>query len=224
MMPLSSRDPRLWERHDEVAAKASLPQLRNQLVRDVPGEQERELRLIGEEALLIENRDERSGNVLPDLVRPLDLEDALENAVVEADVVDERARARRRADSVHTIAAGSHVAQQSEQPQLRRDDGLAKRLQPVRVERNELRGEKLAHGLAHRVAPAARGVHPYRAAVSRDALRVDDLEVVHRQQVPQARQRVVTEALVVDRVVLERLEQRDPIVGFADEEAVVVQK
>ena len=60
--------------------------------------------------------------------------------------------------------------------------------------------------------------------MGRDALGVDHLETVHLQQVLQAVQRVVAEVLVVDGVVLQRLEQGDQVVRLRDEDAVVIQE
>ena len=47
--------------------------------------------------------------------------------------------------------------------------------------------------------------------VRRDPFRPNDLEPVHREQVLQGRERVVAQVLVIDGVVLQRLEQRDPV-------------
>src|SRR5436305_976550 len=92
-------DVRLRERNDEVAAEALRFELRHQLVGDMPGKEQRVVGILVEETRLVDDRNDRSGNVLADLERALDLDDAVEQSVVETDVIDQRARPRRSTDA-----------------------------------------------------------------------------------------------------------------------------
>ena len=56
--------------------------------------------------------------------------------------------------------------------------------------------------------------------MARDRPRVEHFEVVHFQQVLEACQRIVAQVLVIDGVVLQRVEQADEVMRFGDEHAV----
>ena len=73
------------------------------------------------------------------------------------------------------------------------------------------------------VAAAARGIDADRAAMARDRPGVEDFEIVHLQKVLEAGQRIVAQVLMVDRVVLQRVEQADEIMRFGDEYAAVLE-
>src|SRR3954449_2971341 len=114
-------DPRLRKRDEELASESLLPELGHQLIGDVPGEQEGMVRLVLEELALLEHGDQRSRDVLADLVRALDLQDTVEDPIVEPHVVDQRACARRGADAIDALAAALDRVQDREQTELRLD-------------------------------------------------------------------------------------------------------
>ena len=60
--------------------------------------------------------------------------------------------------------------------------------------------------------------------MSRDSLGMDDLQAVHIKQILEARQRVVAQMLMIDRVVLESLDQRQQVMRFGDENAVLFEQ
>src|SRR5437899_11686113 len=70
----------------------------------------------------------------------------------------------------------------------------------------------------------SRGVNTDRTAMSRNAFGVDHFEPVHLQKIFEAGQRVVAEMLMIDRVVLERFQQRSKIMGFANEDAGIAEQ
>ena len=217
----------IGQRHDKVSTEALAPKIAAQLVGDVPGEQQRVLRLILEQLRLVEHRDRVPGHVLAELVRTRDLEHAVEDPVVEPDVVDERARARRRADAVDPRAAllESPAAARSSSSF---DCATRSRNTPIQLSsarptsRSSVSSDR--RRWPDRVLPAARRVDADRAAVRRDALGVERLEAVHLEQRAQAVERVVAQVLVVDRVVLQRLDQRRQVVRLRDEHAVVAEQ
>src|SRR4051812_20007995 len=59
----------------QLAAVALGAQLRRQLIRDVPGEDDGAIRLVGEQTALLDHRDRRPGHAFADLERARDLAD-----------------------------------------------------------------------------------------------------------------------------------------------------
>src|SRR5260370_18851882 len=59
---------------------------------------------MGKKASFIQDRYQRARNILVDLVRTLNLQDRIENAIVQADIVDQRTGPRRRSDSINSPA------------------------------------------------------------------------------------------------------------------------
>ena len=59
----------------------------------------------------------------------------------------------------------------------------------------------------HRVCAVPRRINADRSAMARDRPRMEHFEAVHFQQVLEARQRIVAQMLVIDRVVLQRIEE-----------------
>src|SRR5258708_5922411 len=109
----SSDHPRVRQRNDEGALVSLLAQDADQLIGDVPGQQQRVLRLIVEELLLGEDRDACSRNIVADLFRSLDLQYAVHDPDVEAEIVDQRRRPRRRADPVNPMSIARDLGEQS---------------------------------------------------------------------------------------------------------------
>ena len=89
---------------------------------------------------LFDHRDERARHVFADFERALDFADVIYDALVEADIIDERRRPRRRADAADAAALSLMSRIMAQQPQLGQHHGIAKR------------GEALAHRLAVRLA------------------------------------------------------------------------
>src|SRR3954447_26891874 len=95
--PAPSQFARNRQGRYQLAAVALGAQLRRQLVRDVPGEDDDAIRLVGEEAALLDHRDRRPGHAFADLERARDLADIIDNPLVEPEIVDESRGARGRA-------------------------------------------------------------------------------------------------------------------------------
>ena len=142
--------------------------------------------------------------------------------VVEPDVVDQRRGARRRADAADAAALLLDVADQRMQPQLRQHHVVAECREPR------------AHGVAARLgrrasaarsaAPARRPCAPHRRGSSRRASGSAGRGTPRGRASPsrccEAADRVVAQVLVIDGVVLQRVEQPDQVVRFRDEHAV----
>ena len=187
----------------------------------MPREQQRVLGLILEEPRLVDDRDQRARHVLADLVRPLHFDDAGQDFTVEADVVDQRACARGSADAEDARPLGHGIAQQRVQRHLRLCDPAPELLQAlVEQLRPALLGDHRLHGRLHTPRAEPCGVDADRSAVRRNPLRVHDLQSVHAEQIGDAHERVVAQVLVVNRVVLQRLDERHQIVRLGDEHAV----
>src|SRR5437667_3053840 len=105
-------DVRFRQRDEVLSLEASLTKFGDQLVGDVPGQQQRKLRLVLEETRLVHDRHEGSGHVLANLVRVLHLDHTVENLPVEADITDQGARTRWRAHSVDVAAAPEQILQE----------------------------------------------------------------------------------------------------------------
>src|SRR5438270_2629962 len=60
--------------------------------------------------------------------------------------------------------------------------------------------------------------------MSRNAFGVDHFQPVHFQKIPQTCERVVAKMFVINRVVLERFEERTKIMGLGDENTIVAQE
>src|SRR5690606_38091709 len=67
---------------------------------------------------------------------------------------------------------------------------------------------------------APRCINEDRAAMGWNWTRMEDLEIMHLEQRLQAVQRIIAQMLMIDRVVLQLVEQRDQVVRFRDEHAV----
>ena len=67
----------------------------------------------------VDDRDWRARHAFADLQRARDLADIVDDAVVEADIVEQRRGARRRADADDAGAFFLQIAQHREQAQLR---------------------------------------------------------------------------------------------------------
>ena len=122
---------------------------------------------------------------LPIFCEPRDLEHAVDDPVVEADVVDQRARARRRADAVDARAVALQLRKQREQSSFERDDALPEVGDPALVREAALLAPRRGASstlVRLRASPGLRGVDANRAAVRRDPLDVDDLEAVLVEQ------------------------------------------
>src|SRR3954471_2336708 len=88
----------------QLPAVALGAQLRRQLIRDVPGEDDGGVRLVGEQAALLDHRDRCPGHAFADLERARNLADIVNNPLVEPDIVDEGRGARGRADPADACA------------------------------------------------------------------------------------------------------------------------
>ena len=80
--------------NEELAAKTLLPQFGHQFLGDVPGQQQGIVGLFGKEQGFLADRDQRARHVAADLMRPGDLQHAVEDAVVQARIDDQRAGPR----------------------------------------------------------------------------------------------------------------------------------
>src|SRR5690606_29183587 len=221
-----SDNARLGKRDDESAAIALLPEVRDELVGDMPGEEHRVLGLVGEELLLVEHGDARSRDIFPELVRGRDLEHAVENPVVERRVIDERARAGRRADAVDAGAFALERRQEPVKLELRLQDARTE-IGKCRAARDAARllvGEPFSDARQHAPAPRPRGIDPDRASMRRNPLHMEDFEPVLLQEPFQAAEMIVAKMLVIDRVVLKHLDEIDEIVRFRHEHAVGSEK
>src|SRR5262245_11599261 len=204
------KDPRLGQRRNEATAIAALAEIRPQFVGDVPGEQQGEFRLFAIELLLVENRYARAGNILVQLVRSADLGHAVDEAVVKRRVVDQGARARWCADAKNARAPRLDVPEQRQEIELGADDAVAKRAEGRSVGQagflfvRQQRGD----GWIDRLLPLRGRINPDRASVRRDALYAEYVHVVAVKQIDERRQGVVAQMLMIDGVVLQRLDQR----------------
>src|SRR5262249_2980921 len=134
--------PRHRQRRHELPAEALLPELGRELFRNMPGEDDGAVGLVGEQPRFVHDRNERAGHVHADLQRARDLADIIDDGLVEPDIVDERRGARRRADADDAAAFLLHVADERVEAQLGEHHRVAERL--------ELR----THGLAVRLGVA----------------------------------------------------------------------
>src|SRR5262249_49596262 len=176
----------------------------------MPGKYDGAVRLIGEQPALLDDRDGGSRHAFADLERARDLADIVDDRLVEAEIVDEGRGARRRADAADAAALLLEVVDHAEQAELRQHDVVAEGPQP-RQHRlaARLAGEHFRAAVLHRSYPAPRGIDANRSAVARDWSCVEDFESMQLQEVCQAADRVVAQMLVIDRVVLQTIEQPD---------------
>ena len=71
-------------------------ELRDQFIGDVPRKQERVFRLVREQPRFFPDVDDGSGDAFADLARALELQDAIEDAVIRAGIVDDSAMEWRK--------------------------------------------------------------------------------------------------------------------------------
>src|SRR4030095_1872172 len=181
---LRSHRPRLhdaWLRkwHNESPLEPTCRKFRDQLIRNVPRKEHGILGLIFEESRLIQHRYYRSRDVLADLVGGSDFQDAIENAVVEPDIVDQRRCAGMCADSVDAMSCSLDVAQQRVEGNLRLNDLAAERLKFFHRQFRRFLGQNRRNGRAHRIFAGAGCIDTNRSAVCRDSLRMNDFEPMH---------------------------------------------
>src|SRR5438270_662981 len=123
-------DMRLRQRNYEVAAVAVPFEIAAQLVGYVPGEQKDVRRLVGVQLRLVEDGDVRAGEILINFLRAFDLHHAVEDSVVQADVVDESARARGRPDAVDGLPVALEMVDEFVEFQLGARDPLTELADP----------------------------------------------------------------------------------------------
>jgi hypothetical protein len=157
------------------------------------------------------------------LERPGGLHDVLDEVAVDPAVVEEHAGPRRRADARDAPAPPADVEEQREQPLLGVDHPPPKLIEPVgRVEAVLLLLAALRLESRRRLAALALyRPDADRAAVGRDPLAVDDGEAGPLEDRGQRAQPVEAEVLVVDRVVLEPLDEVEQVMRLGNEDAAV---
>src|SRR5215470_12814399 len=217
----SSKLARNRQWRQELAAIALRAQLGRELLGDVPGKDDRALRLVGEQPTFLDHRNGRPRHALADLERARDLADVVDDRLVEAEIIDEGGGARGRADAADARASLLEIANHREEPKLRQHHVVAENFQP-REHRLPARlgGEHFRDAVIDRLRAAPPGIDANRSAVSRDRSGVKDFEPVHLQEVGEAVERVVPQVLMIDGVVLQPIQQTDEVVRFGYEHAV----
>src|SRR3954449_9424565 len=87
--PPPSQFARYRQGRYQLPAVALGAQLRRQLIRDVPGEDDGAVRLVGEQTAFLDHRDRRPRHALADLERARDLADIVDDSLVEPEIIDE---------------------------------------------------------------------------------------------------------------------------------------
>src|SRR5262249_6054344 len=148
-------------------------------------------------------------HALSDFKRTLDLHDAVDNAVIEAGVVDQGTCARRRPYSINHRTLATKFRDQIIQIEFRSNRSASTTFNPVRTGKTSflLLQEKLFNGRICRIHIAPRRVDAYRSAVRRNSSGMKYAEAEIPEQRLKAGQRIVPEVLVIDGVVLQSLNQ-----------------